>query len=189
MSMHPSPPTQIPTSSHHNPHQHSFFSPSTSSIQPLSNRACIRPGHARHSHPPLPHLLVRVAIHDRLLHVHSIPTWKASTGSASEPSPQYTNKAKRRNKMQPKNQRNSRMPISHRLRHGPEPHPTTEDKLRSAASMAPKPIKGNQNAKKKKGEKKRRGQKENGLQNPRHPPSPTRQTRRLPRRPRKKSDN
>lgn len=111
--MHPSSPTQIPTSPHPNPHQHSFFSPpSTSNIQRLSNQACIRPGHARHSHPPLPHLLARVAFHDRLLHVHSIPTWKPSTGSASEPSPQYTNEAKRRNKMQPKNQRNSRMPIS-----------------------------------------------------------------------------
>lgn len=84
MSMHPPSYPDVTTSQ---PDQHSFFPPSTSNIQP-SSKLCIRPGHALH--PPSPHLLVRVAIHDHLhlLHVHSIPTWKPSTGTASEPSPQ-----------------------------------------------------------------------------------------------------
>lgn len=95
------------------------------------------------SSPHNPPLLVRVAIHDRLrlLHVHSIPTWKPSTGTASEPSQQiYEQKpsAETRCSRGAKETRECPSPISHRLHHGPEPHQTTGDKLRSVASMAPK---------------------------------------------------
>lgn len=170
--MHPPSYPDVTTSQ---PDQHSFFPPSASNIQP-SSKLCIRPSHALH--PPSPHLLVRVAIHDHLhlLHVHSIPTWKPSTGTASEPSPQIYEQSQEQKQDAAEEQRkfeNAHLPspISHRLRHGPEPHQTKGDKLRSVA------------IKETKMQKKRRDQKENGLERPRHPPSHTRQRRRLPRRP------
>lgn len=99
----------------------------------------------------------------------------------------YTNKAKRRNKMQPKSKGNSRMPISHLP--SPTDSATAQNPIRRRETdYGPwrawlQSRKRNQNAKKK---KKKTWPKENGLERPRDPPSHTRQRPRLRCRPGKR---
>lgn len=136
--------------------------------------------------PPLPRLLVRLAIHDRLrlLHVHSIPTWKPSTGTASEPSPQIYEQSQAQKQDAAEEQRkfeNAHLP-------SPTDSATAQNPIRRRETdYGPwrawlQSRKRNQNAKK----KKKTWPKENGLERPRDPPSHTRQRPRLRCRPGKR---